>query len=279
LSIVSNNTVKNIIMESKNILLPIDIYCLLTYSINKNKEFLFAHPEYELSSKEMRLWENYKTRRLRGEPASYITGKKEFYSLVFDVNRFTLIPRPETEVLVDEVIRINPKYLLDIGTGCGNIAITVKYYLDNCSISAVDISKEALKIAKKNEMRILRKKNIIFIQSNFFKDLDLKKDKFDLIVSNPPYIKSNVIGNLQKEVSNFEPKIALDGGEDGLDAYRTIFKESRGFLRKKGKIVVEIDSDLKKDVEEIAHKNGFIFENLIKDISNMDRVMVFSIMS
>jgi len=270
-----NKTVKDIVIESKANLSFIDIYYLLGYSIKREKAFIFSNPDYELSPGELLLFEDCRKRRINGEPSSYITGEKEFYSFVYMVNSYTLIPRPETEFVVDEVIKIAPESLLDIGTGCGNIAITLKYYLKELSVTGVDIGREALMVARENELKILNKRSIRFIQSDFFNAIP--EYRYDLIVSNPPYIKSSVIDNLPKDVRDYEPRIALDGGEDGLNGYRKIFRGGRNFLKSKGKIVVEIDSELKKDILKIAEKNGYNFNKVIKDLNYTDRVMVFSI--
>jgi len=249
-----------------------DIYPLLSFATGKSKEFIFTHSEYLLKPKEYLNWVKYLKRRKSGEPVAYITGNKEFYSLNFEVTRDTLIPRPETEILVEEVIKLSPKKLLDIGTGCGNIAITVKYFLRNCEVLAVDISDRALKVAEKNAQKIAGKNNIRFLVSDFFKDIP--DEKYNVIASNPPYIKTSRLPKLQKEVRDFEPELALNGGEDGLSATKSILNGAKKYLEPGGRLVLETDNTFLKKIKELTLENGFFIERIVKDFAGMDRVLV-----
>lgn len=249
-----------------------DIYYLLGYALHKSKEFLFTHPDYVPSNGEILKWNDYKRRRVHGEPASYITGEKEFYSLLFKVNRYTLIPRPETEILVDEVISLAPKSLLDIGTGSGNIAIVVKNYLKKCSVVALDISERALKIARENEVRIIGENDIIFLQSDYFQRLVCQK--FDVIASNPPYVKSEKLNQLPREIKEHEPRCALDGGPDGLNAFRIIMREGKRFLEDGGRMLLELDQELLDGVVALACENHYMIEKITKDLSGCDRMIM-----
>ena len=212
---------------------------------------------------------------LQGMPLQYITNSQEFMKLNFFVNENVLIPQPDTEVLVEEVIKIaqieSKTKILDICTGSGCIGVSLAYYLKNAKITMSDISKNAIEIAKKNakENKVLEKTK--FIKSDLFESI---KEKFDIIVSNPPYIETDVIKNLSKQVQN-EPKIALDGGVDGLLFYRKLIKEAPNFLNDNGYLCMEIGYDQKEKVIELAkQKESFSKIEAIKDLSGNDRVII-----
>lgn len=265
---------RDIIAEVRGIVSHGDIYYLLEYTLKRSKEFIFTYPEYELTPQELKHWLRVIKRRMEGEPAAYITGRKEFYSLNFRVNRHTMIPRPETELLVDEVIRRNPETLLDVGTGSGCIAISVSYHLPECRITAVDISVEALRLAKKNAAELLENNSIRFLRSNIFESLE--GEKFDVIVSNPPYVKSDALKELPDEVVLFEPVVALDGGKDGLNLYRNLLKDGWKFLNPGGVMVLEISPELREGVEYISASKGYRVLGVSKDLSGLDRMIVVS---
>jgi len=266
--------IQDIIAEVKGRLSHIDIYYLLQYTLKRSKEFILTYPEYELTPEELKCWHNIIQRRMKGEPVAYITGRKEFYSLNFMVNRHTMIPRPETELLVEEVIRRSPETLLDVGTGSGCIAIAVSYHLPGCRVTAVDISMETLRLAKKNAAELLKNSSIRFLKSNFFKSLG--GERFDVIVSNPPYVKSETLKELPPEVALFEPVIALDGGKDGLNSYRILLKDGWRFLKPGGVMVLEISPELREGVEGIAAREGYRVLEVSKDLSGLDRMIVIS---
>ena len=201
---------------------------------------------------------------------------QEFMRMNFFVNEDVLIPRPDTESLVEEVIsiakRINAKKILDLCTGSGVIAISLAKYIKNSEITAVDISKKALNIAKKNAINNNVQNQITFVESNLFEKI--KKEKYDVIVSNPPYIRRNVIKTLDKEVQR-EPKIALDGGYDGLDFYRKIINKSDEYLKFKGYLCLEIGYDQKIDVIElIENEEKYVETYCKKDLYGNDRVII-----
>lgn len=215
---------------------------------------------------------------LQGMPLQYITNSQEFMKLNFFVNENVLIPQPDTEVLVEEVIKIaqieSKTKILDICTGSGCIGVSLAYYLKDAKITMSDISKNAIEIAKKNakENKVLEKTE--FIKSDLFENI---KEKFDIIVSNPPYIETDVIKNLSKQVQN-EPKIALDGGKDGLLFYRKLINEATNFLNDNGYLCMEIGYDQKEKVIELAkQKESFSKIEAIKDLSGNDRVIICKI--
>ena len=265
-------TLFEIIKEETLELLLLDIYPLLSHALMKTKEFIFTHPEYEPSRVELRKWDEYKKRRKKGEPVAYITGEKEFYSLPFKVSRDTLIPRPETELLVDEILDRKPQHLLDIGTGTGNIAISVKYHLISCFVTVTDISENILEIARDNAWSILGTHDIQFIKSDFFSNL--KGEKYDIIVSNPPYIVRERLAELQTEVRDWEPLGALDGGVDGLDAYRAILKVGWKYLVERGAVLLEVDPEILKGIFELLKGTRYRIESIKKDLAGADRMVV-----
>ena len=209
-------------------------------------------------------------------PIEHITHQKEFMKLNFFVNENVLIPRQDTEILVEEVIQIakktNGKKILDLCTGSGAIAISLAKYIEKSEITAIDISPEAIKIARKNAIMNNVENQIKFIESNLFENV--KKEKYDIIVSNPPYIKKSEIPILEKQVQK-EPVIALDGGIDGLDFYRKIVRHSYEYLKYKGYLCLEIGYDQKDDVVELL-KNGEMYSNVYfkKDLYGNDRIVV-----
>ena len=214
---------------------------------------------------------------MSGEPVQYITGRAEFMGLDFIVTKDVFIPRPETELLINEICRGGFKtlpYILDLCTGSGNIAVSLSKLIPQAEIIATDISEAALKIADKNAVRHNLSDRIKFYKGNLFNALIFAKNpKFDIIVCNPPYIKEDELPYLQKEVK-VEPEIALNGGRDGLDFYRVIAKESHRYLEKGGSILLEIGFGQKKDVENIfSSYNIFEIYKVIKDFSGIERAM------
>ncbi|MFP4456548.1 MAG: peptide chain release factor N(5)-glutamine methyltransferase [Clostridia bacterium] len=209
-----------------------------------------------------------------GLPIQYLLGNQEFYGLNFYVNEYVLIPRPETELLVELLVR-NLKNkdvnILDIGTGSGAIAIALAKNLERSKIIAIDISKEALEVAKRNAKENKVDRGIEFIRSDLFSNLG--KTKFNCIVSNPPYISKEEMKILPKNVAN-EPKEALYGGEDGLFFYKEIVNKGYNFLQDKGILAFEIGSNQGKQVEEIMAQKGFRNIDVIKDYNNLDRIIM-----
>ena len=243
---------------------------LLEHVMNTERGDLFAHPDRILSDDEEKTYFGLIERRNTGEPVQYITGKTYLYGLEFFCDRSVLIPRFDTEVLVEETIKKAPKdsELLDLCTGSGCIALCVKHEREDIAVSASDISKDALNVAKKNSENLGLKINLI--HSDLFSNID---DRFDIIVSNPPYIPTNVIKGLDEKVKDFEPEGALDGGEDGLDFYRIIAKEAIRFLKGESLLIMEIGYDQGESVSGILSENGYKDIKVIKDLNGLDRVV------
>ena len=231
-----------IMLKNENIEAPKNkARMLLQATLKKSREYLMIYDNKEVTSLERDKYIKNVKRLILGEPLQYITGIQEFMKLNFLVTRDVLIPRPDTEILVEEVIKIaenipNP-VILDLCTGSGAIAVSLAKYIKNVHICAIDISSKALEIAKKNAELNGVKNNIDFIESNLFDKI--KDKKFDIIVSNPPYIETETIKRLSKDVQN-EPRIALDGGKDGLDFYRKISENGYKFLNRQGYLCLEI---------------------------------------
>lgn len=249
---------------------------LMQYVLNKSRQYVIVNDREELDNiKEKQYLEEIKILK-KGVPIEHITHQKEFMKLSFFVDKNVLIPRQDTEILVEEVINIakknNAKKILDLCTGSGAIAVSLAKYLPQAEITAIDISNEALKIAKKNAISNNVENQITFISSDMF--INLNEEKFDIIVSNPPYIKTNVIKNLDIQVQN-EPYIALDGGKDGLDFYKKIINESYQYLKYNGYLCLEIGFDQKIDVIElIENTESFMGTYSKKDLFDNDRIIV-----
>ena len=249
---------------------------LMQYVLNETRQYVIVNDMENLEkNKEKQYFEGIKILK-KGIPIEHITHQKEFMKLNFFVDKNVLIPRQDTEILVEEVIkiakRISAKKILDLCTGSGAIAVSLAKYLPQTEITAIDISNDALKIAKKNAVNNNVENQITFISSDMFTNLN--EEKFDIIVSNPPYIKTNVIKKLDIQVKN-EPYIALDGGEDGLDFYKKIINESYQYLKCNGYLCLEIGFDQKFDVIELI-ENAEKFEGTYskKDLFDNDRIII-----
>ena len=249
---------------------------LMQFICKQTRQYIIAFDQKELPQKQEEAYFKAIEKLTKGIPLQYITGQQEFMKMKFSVNENVLIPRADTENLVEEVMRIaqksNAKKILDLCTGSGAIAVSLAKYIENSQITASDISKEALAIAKLNARNNQVDKQINFLCSNLFEKLP--NEKYDIIVSNPPYIKREIIKTLEKEVQE-EPHIALDGGEDGLDFYRKIIQQSYDFLTYGGYLCLEIGYDQKKDVIDLIEQEKK-YENTYgkKDLYGKDRVIV-----
>lgn len=260
-----------------DVFIKIDI--LLQHLLKINKTELIINQENEVTKKDENKFFKCIEEVISGKPIQYITKSQEFMNLKFYVDENVLIPQPDTEILVEEVIkRINEIKkekiikVLDLCTGSGAISISIKKYVnENVEVYATDISEKAIKIAKKNAKNNDVKVN--FILSDMFENI--KEDDFDIIVSNPPYIESKTISTLSKEVQN-EPHIALDGGEDGLKFYKIVAENANKFLKEKGQVFLEIGYNQKESVEKIFEDTKKYFcISCIRDLANNDRVLKF----
>ncbi len=266
-----------IMLKNENIEAPKNkARMLLEATLKKSKEYLIIYDNKEITSQERELYIKNVKRHILGEPIQYITGKQEFMKLNFLVTKDVLIPRQDTEILVEEVINIAKKIenpiILDLCTGSGAIAVSLAKYVNNVKIFATDISSKALEIAKKNAEFNEVKNNIDFIESDLFNKI--KNLKFDIIVSNPPYIETDEIKKLTKDVQN-EPIQALDGGKDGLTFYRKIAEDAPEFLNIHGFLCLEIGYNQKQKVKQILEEEKkYVNIYSKKDLCENDRVVV-----
>lgn len=267
-----------LVNENSNFILKIFIAKI----INKPIEQIFFE-NLNLSSTEIDTLKKYIDEYLAGKPVSKIIRESCFYGYNFYVNEDVLDPRMDTEILVDAVIHdfknhTKPLTILDICTGSGVILLTLLKELPNSSGIGLDISDKALYVAKKNCNNLNLSKRANFIQSDFCNTINNKNyfSKFDIIVSNPPYIKTKDIQNLDKSVINYDPLIALDGGKNGTDAYLRILSEIGQFLKHDGKVYFEIGYDILNNVKQIVSESEFSLQKIIKDLHNIDRVLVLN---
>jgi release factor glutamine methyltransferase len=252
----------------------IDADALLKDVLSCDEIYLVVHANDKISENELEKFVSYVNRRKNFESVAYITNKKEFMSLLFYVDENVLVPRSETELLVEEIINapIKKNEILDLCTGSGAISISLSHYLENSHVTGVDISDGALKVAEKNAKNILKNKNVSFLKCDVLCDLEKINKKYDVVVSNPPYIETDVIKTLDKDVKDFEPHIALDGGCDGLMFYRKIASDAKYILKKGGHIFFEIGFNQEKELKEIL-KNDFYDIKVIKDYAGLARIV------
>ena len=253
----------------------IDSELILSGLIGKSREDLLISLDFELNKSLITSFNSSISRRgVKREPIAYILNKKEFWSLNFKVHPGILIPRPETELMVEKIVKYykndNP-YILDIGTGSGCIIISLLKELKNSKGVAIDISKVALKIAKKNSIINNTANRIKFINSSVLK---INNFKFDLIVANPPYIATHQLRNLADDIKFFEPKSALDGGNDGLDVIRKVIYKSRKILKVNGMLALEIGNGQYKKVSQILKFNKFREKSLVRDYKDNIRCIL-----
>ena len=259
----------------------LDVEILLQKVLDVDRLYILLNLERVLSEDEELLFNKFINERLNNRPIAYIVGNREFMGLDFYVEEGVLIPRPDTEILVEEVIELGKNKgsinILDIGTGSGAITVSLAKYLNNAKITSVDISDVALQIAKRNAIENDVYDKINFIRSDLFTNID-KNMKFDIIVSNPPYIKREVIETLDKQVKDFEPYNALEGGIDGLDFYRAITLQSKDYLKRGGILAYEVGHDQSEDVSKLMEMNGYTNIYTRKDLQQIDRVVIGSVL-
>ena len=249
---------------------------LMQYILNRPREYLLVHDDKQLTLRQEVNYFKAIKKLLDGVPLQHITHRQEFMKLMFYVDENVLIPRPDTEILVEEVIKIakkiNAKKILDLCTGSGAIAISLAKYIEGSQITATDISRKALSIAKLNAVNNNVEDKITFVSSDLFQNIP--EEKYDIIVSNPPYIKRNVIQKLDKEVRK-EPIIALDGGDDGLKFYKKIIDNAYEYLKYKGYLCFEIGYDQKDEVTKLIENEGkYIDTYSKKDLYDNDRIVI-----
>ncbi|MHB0997952.1 MAG: peptide chain release factor N(5)-glutamine methyltransferase [Armatimonadota bacterium] len=263
-------------LSSAGIDTPIlDAEVLLSHASGLSRVQMIAHPEYTLNQDIYDLFINWIDRRYNREPLAYITGEREFYGITFKVTPDVLIPRQDTEILVETSLNLikhisNPA-IADIGVGSGAITVSLARYLPNASIYGTDSSDGALQIASDNADRAGVGDRLHLIKGDLLNPLNAMK--FDMIVSNPPYIPTAEIDKLEPEVAKYEPRGALDGGPDGLDYYRRLISEAPAYLKSSGILAVEIGIGQSGDVSYMYKTHGFHDVCIKKDYSGIDRVV------
>lgn len=251
----------------------LDARLLLEYICDTNRNTLLVHGDREVTDAEADRYQEVLALRVKRIPIQQIMGVQEFMGLEFVVNEHVLIPRQDTEILVEEVLKHlhDGMRILDMCTGSGCILISLLHYSKDCSGVGADLSTEALAVARSNSEKLLQaEKSVEFIQSDLFENVT---GKFEIIVSNPPYIRPDVIETLMPEVREHEPMMALDGGVDGLDFYREIVTESKEYLVGGGMLFFEIGYDQGADVKMLMEQAGYVEVNVVQDYAGLDRVV------
>ena len=263
------------ILIEKNILsAKLDCEILLSQAIRKNKKFIILNLNKKIKKRDLDYFDNLIQERAKSKPIAQIIKKKDFWKYEFIVNNDVLIPRPDTEILIEQALKFiknkNRLQILDIGTGSGCILISILKEKKNFIGTGIDISDKSLKISKFNGHNLRVKNRLKLFKSNID---NFNIGKYDLIVSNPPYIKKDNLKCLEKDIG-FEPKQALDGGLDGLSVIRKVINKSSELIKRNGHLIIEIGFDQKNKVKEILRNKGFFIKATVKDLSNHDRCIV-----
>lgn len=257
----------------------LDVELILQKSLGDvDRIYIHINLNKELSNEEYELFLSMIKDRINGRPVAYIVGNREFMGLDFFVKEGVLIPRPDTEALVEEIIELcknkDKVEILDIGTGSGAITVSLAKYIEKSTVKSLDISDIPLEVGKKNAINNGVDNKIEFIKSDLFSSIKDKNIKFDVIVSNPPYIPKKDMDTLHTQVKDYEPYNALEGGIDGLDFYRDITEQSKCYLKEDGILAYEVGHDQAKDVSRIMKDNGYTKIYTKKDIQGIDRVVI-----
>jgi len=274
--------IENILNEGINILQKnkianpqLDSEILLSNSIKRDKKHIILNPKEILNSEQLRKFKSLIERRKKGEPIAYIINKKEFWKDEFFVNKDVLIPRPDSELIIEQVLKIYSKdvqlQVLDIGTGSGCILLSILKERSNFYGTGIDISKKSINVSKFNAKQLNLTNRVKFFHSSVD---NFNNGKYDIIVSNPPYIEQLSLKYLEKDVVNFEPKLALSGGFDGFSKIRKVINKASILIKKNGKFILEIGFNQKNKVIKILKEEGFYVNKAIKDYGNNDRCII-----
>jgi len=251
---------------------------LLEYVIERDRTFIIAHADHLISKEESKIFRQTVARRAKGEPLQYITGRQFFFGLDFEVTPAVLIPRPETELLVEAALTIlcrvdEESYICDVGTGSGCIAVTLLHQRARAHAVGIDISETALQVAQRNAARHGVAERMRFVASDIFSALKAEEARFDLVVSNPPYVPGSELEGLQREVRDHEPREALTPGSDGLLIIRRLLSESGTFLKHGGHLLLEIGFDQGAEVERLVDRNIWQLLAIHQDLQGIPRVV------
>ena len=253
----------------------LDSQLLMSEIIKKDRKFIILNPGKNLKNYDYECFKKLISDRSKGKPVAYLTGVKSFWNYDFFLNDKVLIPRPDSELIVDQVLKIykNKRKInfLEVGVGSGCLILSILKEKKLFSGTGIDISDHSIKISNINAKNLKIENRIKLYKS----DIDnFNLGKYDLIISNPPYIKKLDFKNLKKDVSKFEPRLALDGGLEGLSCFRKIIKKSSELIKNHGKLILEIAFDQKRDVAKILTDNGFYINKILKDLANNDRCII-----
>ena len=253
----------------------LDCEILLSNLINEDKKYIILNSKKILNLEKTKKFKDLIERRKKGEPIAYLINKKDFWKDEFFVNKSVLIPRPDTELIIEQVLKIYSKdsqlQFLDIGTGSGCILLSILKERPNFYGTGIDISKKSINVSKFNAKKLNLMNRVKFFHSSVD---NFKIGKYDMIVSNPPYIELLNLKYLEKDVVNFEPKLALNGGFDGFSKIRRVIKKASKLIKKNGKFILEIGFNQKNKVKTILKKEGFYVNITIKDYGNNDRCII-----
>jgi len=266
---------KMILSEKKIKTAELDSQILMAKAINKEKKFLILNFNNEIPKENLNIFDDLVNQRSKGKPIAYLLKKKEFWKNEFVVDRNVLIPRPDTEILVEQALELtknkNKLNLLDVGVGSGCILLSILNEKKNFYGTGIDICGKSLSICRVNSHKLGLNKRLRLFKSNID---NFQYGKYDLIISNPPYIKKYDLKCLEKDVIGFEPKQALDGGIEGLSEIRKVISKSSELIKKNGFLILEIGFDQKNRVKQILQNKGFYIKKIVKDLSGHDRCIV-----
>ena len=274
--------IENILNEGIDILqknkIPnpkLDSEILLSNLIKRDKKHIILNPKELLNSEQLEQFKSLIERRKKGEPIAYLINKKEFWKDEFFVNKDVLIPRPDTELIIEQVLKIYSKdeqlQVLDIGTGSGCILLSILKERPNFYGTGIDISKKSINVSKLNAKQLNLTSRVKFFHSSVD---NFKIGKYDIIVSNPPYIELFNLKYLEKDVVNFEPKLALSGGFDGFSKIRKVINKASTLIKRNGKFILEIGFNQRNKVKKILKEEGFYINKALKDYGNNDRCII-----
>ena len=265
---------QSILIDNNIISAKLDSEILMSQAIRKNKKFIILNLHKEIKKKDLDYFDNLIQERAKSKPIAQIIKKKDFWKYEFIVNNNVLIPRPDTEILIEQALKLvknkNRLQILDIGIGSGCILMSILKEKKNFIGTGIDISNKSLQISKVNGQKLRINNRLRLFKSNID---NFNTGKYDLIVSNPPYIKKSNLKCLEKDIG-FEPKQALDGGLDGLSEIRKVINKSSELIKRSGHLIIEIGFDQKNKVKKILRDKGFYIKKTVKDLSNHDRCIV-----
>lgn len=264
--ILKENNIRSSLLDSE---------ILMSQTIKKNRKYVIMNLDEKLNQESSTFYKSLIRQRSSGKPIAYLIGNKDFWKYEFEISDKVLIPRPDTELIVDEVLKLTKNKsqlnILDIGVGSGCILLSILKEKKGFYGIGIDVSQKCIDLSKINTHKLGLEKRVKFFKS----DIDnFSYGKYDLIISNPPYISRSNLKYLDKEVVNFEPRLALDGGLDGLSEIRKVISKSSKLIKKKGRLVLEIGFNQKDKVKKILNNNGFYINKVLKDYANNNRCIV-----